>query len=154
MCQVMLSESDLERFTSKIQYTDTCWLWTGCKRKGYGGFQLNGTFVLAHRLALEIHLGRSLSPGACACHAAHAVCGHRHCVNPEHLREGTPAENAADRVVDGTSRGTRNPKSKLTDHQVLCIRSDARSYRDIAPDYGVGKSTIGYIKSRKTWSHV
>jgi|ERR1700758_140027 len=43
---------------------------------------------------------------------------------------------------------------KLTDSQVLLIREDIRSYRLIAEEYRVTKTTISRIKRRKFWKHL
>lgn len=46
----------------------------------------------AHRVALEIRLGRKLLPGLVACH----TCDVDNCVNPDHLWEGTQEDNLKD----------------------------------------------------------
>jgi DNA-binding MarR family transcriptional regulator len=54
-------------------------------------------------------------------------------------------------------RGERHGKSKLTEHQVLSIRSMyTAGYRqaDIARHYGVTQANIGEIIKGKTWQHL
>lgn len=48
----------------------------------------------------------------------------------------------------------RLTRTKLTDKDVLAIRSDMRSNRDIASGYGVSASNIAAIKRRLTWRHI
>lgn len=42
-------------------------------------------------------------------------------------------------------------KVKFTDGQVRAIRSDTRSLKDIAEDYGVTPSNIAHIRTRRTY---
>lgn len=148
-----MTPSDEARFWEKVEKTDTCWLWTAsCTRDGYGWFSVGGVGRKAHRISLELHLGRPLLPGMFVCHAPHSVCGHRTCVNPAHLSEKTNAENHADMVADGTSmRGARHPNCKLTEAQVRAIRADMRLHAVIAGEYGIKHQTVTKIKARKRW---
>jgi hypothetical protein len=141
------------RFWAKVNKTPTCWLWAGaCYSNGYGRFWVGGRPYLAHRISLELHLGRPLAQGMFACHAPHSICGNRACVNPAHISEKTQAENNADTVADGTSnRGTRNSSCKLTEAEVLAIRADTRFQSEIAAEYGIKQSTVSRIKRRKIW---
>lgn len=66
-------------------------------------------------------------------------------------------ENMRDKMTKGrhvSSSGERNGNAKLTAEQVLAIRSDPRSLREIAADYGVVDTTISHIKTGRRWSHV
>lgn len=51
-------------------------------------------------------------------------------------------------------RGDNSPMAKLTSADIPVIRADPRLCKDIAPDYGVGTSTIIKVKSRATWKHI
>lgn len=70
------------------------------------------------------------------------------CVNPNHLFLGTNNDNVADMVAKGRQA------SKLTKRQVLQIRADARSRREIAADYGVTTVCVGSIKRNAAWAHL
>lgn len=68
---------------------------------------------------------------------------------------GTKQENAADRDAHGTTaRGERVGGAKLTADQVLAIRDDTRTLKQIAATYGVHLSLISLIRKRKVWAHV
>lgn len=88
-----------------------------------------------------------------ACHS----CANKWCVNPEHLRWGTAADNGADRSLHGTvCRGVEQWKSKLTEDDVRAIRAAPAntSLADLGRQYGVSGENIRFIRLRKTWKHV
>jgi DNA-binding NarL/FixJ family response regulator len=81
-------------------------------------------------------------------HAAHS-CGRRACVNPNHIRWATPAENTADKRIHGThSIGEQNPMAKLSNAQVCEVRAlaaNGRKHTEIAKEFGMSNSTISQI---------
>lgn len=77
-----------QRFWSKVQKTATCWDWTASLRSGYGVVRIDGTQLLAHRVAYEI-LVENIEPGMVIDH----LCRNTKCVNPEHLEVVTVREN-------------------------------------------------------------
>jgi FixJ family two-component response regulator len=51
-------------------------------------------------------------------------------------------------------RGERNGSARLTERQVLAIRDDNRSSRQVAADYGVSHTTVRKIRCGKLWGWV
>jgi hypothetical protein len=148
-----MDDAAKERFWAKVEKTDTCWLWRAATtRCGYGVFGLNGKTMYAHRLSLEMALGRPIAEGLEAAHAP-IICRNRHCVNPAHLREATKSENELDKRLDGTqyTSGRRGP---LTDEVVRAIRADPRVQHLVAKEYGMKQTAISRIKLRKRYAHV
>lgn len=81
-----------ERFWSKVDKTETCWLWTGGRSSsGYGQLRVGGrrgTMRTVHRLSYEVHHGE-IPAGMLIDHTCHA----KECVNPAHLRAVSNKEN-------------------------------------------------------------
>jgi hypothetical protein len=129
---------------------DECVEWCGAKLpSGYGTVGGGKSKKYAHRVAWEKANGRPVPDGMFICHD----CDNPSCVNPEHLYAATPAQNSKDMVMKGRSaRGERNGGAKLTLEQVNLIRSDERTYREIASEYGVSQTAIWKIKNRMKWN--
>lgn len=140
-----------------------CHLWTRNRAAfGYGQYSVTRNGVhrthTAHRLALTLRLGRPIRPGMQAIH----LCDNPPCCRPDHLIEGTPKDNMADRDrknrgVLPNHRGVDIATARLTPADVLVIReamANGESQRSVARRYGVHHSTIRDIATGATWSHV
>lgn len=140
-------------FWSKVDKSGNCWEWMAGKTSGgYGVFWMNLRQNLAHRVAMAFS-GGNVPDDLCVCHA----CDNRGCVNPDHLFIGTHQDNTRDMVVKGRAPirfGENSGTARLSDSDVLSIRSDNRVHSVIASDYGVVQSTITRIKNRKRWGHL
>jgi hypothetical protein len=77
------------RLFSKIEKSDTCWLWTGGRTvSGYGRLKVAGTNRRAHRLTYELLVG-PVPEGLVLDH----LCRNTLCVRPDHLDPVTHREN-------------------------------------------------------------
>lgn len=111
------SVSAEERFSSKVDRSGDCWLWTGyLKPNGYASFYPGGgrsvQKVYAHRFAYEMASGTAIPEGMEIDH----TCSVRHCVNPAHLALVTRSQNierrnAANGWTPLSERTPRPPKT-------------------------------------------
>ena len=135
------------RFWSRVVKGKKCWSWNGKKHSfGYGHFLDRG----AHRFSYIIHFG-SIPKGKSVLHK----CDNPECVNPKHLKLGTPADNSSDMKKSGRSLvGEKNPNHKLTWIKVNEIRKiypNIMSSRKIGKMYGVTKKVIVDIVKNRIW---
>ncbi len=169
-----ITEQDALRFESKIAKSEGCWLWTGgtiskVPGRDYGRFVAGGKKLLAHRVSYQIANGR-LPKRKEICHS----CDCPRCVNPGHLFAGTHLVNMRDMFAKGRrehacgdrngartmperhARGTRHPRHRLSEGQVLRIRElDGRiAHAEIARHYNVSDGCVQGILKRRTWRHL
>lgn len=127
-----------------------CWEWQMSLTRGYGTFSINGKSYRAHRYAYKISKGELLE-GLIIRH----LCNNRKCVNPDHLEQGTHRDNKNDSIIAGThAHGEHHYKATLTDKDVINIARSLKTNRELAQEYGVTHSMIGYIKRGESWKHL
>lgn len=164
-----LTEKDKARFWSKVEKTETCWIWRGTRNdKTYGVISLGGRKggrYRAHRVAYSIAFGST----PVDLEVIH-VCDNPWCLR--HITLGTHAENMQDMRNKGRHahgkefgeivkkygrKGQDRPESKLSDETVLEIRRLLQAGalgKDLAKQHNVNESCISKIKNRRQWTHI
>ena len=156
-----------------------CWIWTGATDKsGYGYVMWDGKVVRTHRLAYQLHheveLPRQAPTKTTRTLVLH-TCDNPPCCNPAHLWLGSNKENRDDCISKGRNntprgdmhnyrrmpecmaRGSRHPRTKLTESDVLNIRTriaTGEMLTAIGDAFGVTKHVVWSIKERITWKHI
>lgn len=133
-----------------------CIEWTGARhpQTGYGRKYFQGKPRQAHRLTYVEHHGLSFEDieGLVVMH----ICDNPPCVNVDHLRLGTQADNLADMDAKGRRKGQFSPV--LTEYAVRWIRSyhatGDYTQQGLADQFGVSRRTVGYIIDRTNWKHI
>lgn len=148
-------------FWSRVEKTDTCWLWTGFRNaQGYGKLNVAGRKRGAHQVAYELTYG-PIPKGLDICHH----CDNPPCVRPDHLFAGTVSDNMNDAVAKGRKggkpnlliAGERHGLAVLTDETVREIRrlfASGMMKKDIATRLNIGRHLVQSVVNGHTWSHV
>lgn len=130
-----LTRTEEERFWDKVQKTAGCWFWMGAiESSGYGRFWAEGLLHTAHRYAYAKQYG-AIPDDAVVDH----LCHNRDCVNPEHLRPATYAQNADNfsGVKRNNSSGHRNVSwsKHLGKWLVTATKQGKRKHIGVYPEY-------------------
>lgn len=173
------SEASRRKPCKKIIYKidpKGCWKVISHRRtaNGYPVFRIRKKIVFIHRVAIySKKLGLTLEEGRRRLilkgvkdlrrvieedeFVMHS-CDNPFCVNPEHLRLGTKADNTKDKVDRGRqARGEKAGGSKLTEKQVKEIRKldeQGVSLSGLAQKYMVEYTTIRNIVMNHSWKHL
>ena len=148
-----------ERFWSRVDRAgeDECWLWTGAKlQNGYGviavGPRGETKQIYTHKLAYQLAKGTKVEEQGVIRHSCHTPL----CCNPNHLSNGTHAQNVEDKVrAKRHIWGEMVPSHVLKEDDVLEVRkliSSGVSARKIGRMFGVSHTAIRKIKSGETWA--
>lgn len=158
----LLSERDLERFWVRVAITanpNICWNWIGFRARGYGtlGLKTEKGFkpFRANRLSYIIHNG--IDPlEKIVMH----TCDNPSCVNPNHLKLGTYADNMEDKIKKGRHNAPysiNHWKAKLDENKVKEIKykvSNGMTHASVANEYGIYESVVSRIMNGKAWAKV
>ena len=166
-----MTDEELEKwFYDQKQTTETgCWEWTRGMTTGYGMLRVDRKPILAHRFSLQLHLKRPIEKHVEVRH----MCHNTKCFNPEHLKEGTHAQNMRDMVdanrqakgeylsqkckgiVRDKIRGEGNGRVKLTIEQVNeILTNNTDTFRVIGNKYGISTVHVKRIKTGESWKHI
>lgn len=116
-----------DRFWSKVNKTDSCWVWTGAvNQDGYGNLRYKGATRRAHRVAWELTNGQIPDK-----FVLDHLCRNTSCVNPLHLEVVSFAENIRRRKATGTYRGrtagySPRRKARIREYMKVYMRERRR----------------------------
>lgn len=147
-----ISEDVKARFwdTVDIQSSNECWLWTGYRNKaGYGVYHFNRLRIMAHRLSLIIS-GSPMPDGMICLHS----CDNPSCVNPNHLRWGTDADNMRDMIEKGRKVVATKPNTPENIAIKSALVNSTKSHKALAKEFNMPRSLVYYILAGKKWRNV
>lgn len=132
-----------------------CWEWMASSRNGYGNIWADGKVRLAHRTSWFLKHGRW--PQLDLLHS----CDNPGCVRLSHIREGTDADNMAERASKGRNadhKGEANGRAKLTAKEVTKMRQAYAKggvlQRELAARFKTTQNRVSDILLRKLWDSV
>lgn len=112
---------------------------------GYRYICVEGEAWYVHRLVFFVEHGY-LPP------VVRHSCDLPTCVEPLHLVAGTHTSNVADKVAKKRHGfGEKHYRSKLTQEQVIEIRSATGTYAELGRKYGISRGGIYNIKNGTSW---
>lgn len=124
-----------------------CWIWQGSKyNSGYGWLKVFGKSVSAHRYSYQLHKG-DIGEGMEILHS----CDNKDCINPDHLRVGTHAENMKEASERGLLRsGSDHPmfgkkqNRPRQSNRVKVLGKVYESQKQAERALGLGSGTVRY----------
>ena len=132
----------------RVDKSGDCWLWTGATVRGYGVIRVAGRLHYAHRLAYELAVA---PPVGVVMHR----CDTPLCVRPEHLQDGSQADNLTDAATKGRmSWGEQRSGHKVTADDVREMRrlhAEGMTSVELAERYPISARTIRKILTGKNW---
>ena len=175
------SERVKANFWKKVRKTEFgCWEWIGViDPDGYGQLTVqvgpkkegNRVNLRSNRSAWELANNARMPEGQQACHH----CDNRKCCRPDHLFLGTNNDNRQDMKSKGRAptgkrngsvthpekvlRGSKHGYSKLTEEQILQMRSEFNpairgQISRAAEKFKVSRSLARMILLREIWTHI
>lgn len=116
-------------------------------KDGYPRIKINKKMLRISRYFWEKKYG-PIPDKMCVCHK----CDTPACINVDHFFLGTKADNNHDRnKKNRQSKGEKVVQSKFTEEQVLKIRKESGSLRELGKKYRVHYTNIHKIKNKKSW---
>lgn len=160
-----------DRVWSKIQKTDTSWLWTGAKNSmGYGQFMLTKNppvYKLAAHYMWWEKTGHWPVRGEVILHTCDTTCGTPLCVRNDdegtyeirgrtiprhgHLALDTHQGNMDDMVAKGR-KATKIDSAQAT--EIRRLHDAGASLTDLAKANGMTVQNVSHIIHRRSWKHV
>lgn len=144
----------MRRIAPRVRIVGECWITDMVARLdgGYVGVRVGLKEHRLHRIAFMAFHG-AIPAGL---HIPHS-CDIGACCNPEHLRAGTPQDNADDQRARNRPQrgwGSSSRKRRLRPVEVIAIRGSGETRHQLAKKFRVSPQTISLVKRNRIWKDV
>ncbi len=123
---------------------------------GYGEFQFLGKQQFAHRVAYILANCEDIPANMFILHSCPKK--NKLCVNPDHLRVGTPQQNSQDEIDGGhTRQGEKHPNATISNEiaqMIINSFGNKKSIKERANEFGVSRKIVESIDAAKHWRHL
>ncbi len=127
---------------------DACWPFKGkLNGKGRPYFTVSGKKHLAYRLTTDLVKGEEYLKDQIARH----TCDNEVCCNPSHIIPGAHQDNMND-MKERERHGL--PHHTVRAIRKLASKQDGQTHAEIGELYGIARSTVTEIVTRKNYDHV
>lgn len=132
---------------------NNCWecISNAISKDGYPSIRRNGKFYGLHRYSYLLNKGE-IPKNKVVMH----ICDNPKCINPEHLKLGTPQDNIADMTHKGRARSGMKGKKmlNLTEEDLNNLKQDLiegkLKQREMAEKYSISITAVSNIKNGKS----
>lgn len=143
--QKRIEKNSVKIYNEERQSYD--WIWSKSKDKdSYGNSSWGQWYIRAHQLSWIAFNKKPIPKGLWV---LHLCIEHPDCVNPAHLYVGTPPQNTADMMSQGTHKSPKTINEE-TAEKIMRSKGDGTS-AERAKTFGVSRELVNHIDMGTSW---
>jgi hypothetical protein len=130
-----------------------CWIWQGCRDEDeYGVIAVRNVACRAPRVSAALFNGFDIGSDRIIRH----ICDNPPCVNPEHLMDGTWADNMRDKIARGRANPAwgeaKSTKLSLSDvRKIRKLKSAGMTGKELGIRFGISEMHANAVARGTYW---